>query len=293
MLKRRDFIKWIAGGVATLSSFPALAAIRLKGEGSNAHKEINGTVQKFSESLPLQERYTFESFVVGSSNQFVHAAAMAVSDNPGKTFNPLLITGGVGVGKTHLLHAIGHRVLSRNSKAKVIYVTSKEYINEFANARGHGTLSDFREKYREADVLLIDDIQFTMWSKKVQEELLDTFDSLHESHKQIVFTSNYIPWDPWDIHRLCTRLISKFESGLKVDFIPPDIELRVAIVRSKAAGHSLNLPDDVVLLIAEHYKNNISGIRGAITTISTHSRLTGKGVTLPLAKEVLGIGRFV
>lgn len=100
-------------------------------------------------------------------------------------------------------------------------------------------------------------------------------------------------WDPWDIHRLCTRLISKFESGLKVDFIPPDIELRVAIVRSKAAGHSLNLPDDVVLLIAEHYKNNISGIRGVITTISTHSRLTGKGVTVPLAKEVLGIGRFV
>lgn len=142
MLKRRDFIKWIAGGVASLSCSPALAAIRLKGEGFNAHKEMNGTVQKFSESLPLQERYTFENFVVGSSNQFAHAAATAVSDNPGKTFNPLLICGGVGMGKTHLLHAIGHRVLSRNSKAKVIYVTSKEYINEFVNARRHGTLSD-------------------------------------------------------------------------------------------------------------------------------------------------------
>lgn len=289
MIRRRNFLKGVGGGILTLLCSPALAAFKVKEGDSKVSKKSGNTVLELPEPMHFDEKYTFENFVEGSSNKFVVAACLAVCDKPGEVYNPLFICGGVGMGKTHLLHAIGHRSLSRNSKAKVRYVTSEGFTNEFIHAMRFDGLSKFRTRYRETDVLLMDDIQFIAEKERSQEELLHTLDSLIASRRQVVFTSDY---EPKDFKRVDERLRTRFESGLIASIPPPDIEFRIAIVNCETDRHSFRLPDDVVHLIAEHYKNNIRGIKGAVINISAYSKFTGKDVTVPLAKEVLTLGSF-
>src|SRR3990172_6761943 len=234
----------------------------------------------------FENKYTFQNFVVGPSNQFAMAACSAVSNNPGKTYNPLFIYGGVGLGKTHLLCAIGHHVLSKNSRAKVLYVSSERFTNEVVNAMRFDKASEFKAKYRESDVLLIDDIQFIAGKERTQEEFFHTFNSLFESHKQIVMTSDSFPKD---IQKLDERLRSRFEWGLTVDIQPPDLELRVAILKNKAELNSFKIPNDVAFFIATHFKSNIRELEGALTNVLAFSSLTGQDITMGMVKDVLKI----
>ena len=234
----------------------------------------------------FENKYTFQNFVVGPSNQFAMAACSAVSNNPGKTYNPLFIYGGVGLGKTHLLCAIGHHVLSKNSRAKVLYVSSERFTNEVVNAMRFDKASEFKAKYRESDVLLIDDIQFIAGKERTQEEFFHTFNSLFESHKQIVMTSDSFPKD---IQKLDERLRSRFEWGLIADIQPPELELRVAILKKKAESNSITLPDEVAFFIATFVKSNIRELEGALISVGAFASLTGQEVSIPMARNVLKI----
>lgn len=253
-------------------------------EEETEKKEKPQETQKVSN--PFENKYTFQNFVVGPSNQFATAACSAVSSNPGKTYNPLFIYGGVGLGKTHLLCAIGHHVLSKNSKAKVLYVSSEKFTNEVVNAMRFDKTSDFKAKYRGIDVLLIDDIQFIAGKERTQEEFFHTFNSLFESHKQIVMTSDSFPKD---IQKLDERLRSRFEWGLIADIQPPELELRVAILKKKAESNSLILPDDVAFFIATYVKSNIRELEGALISVGAFSSLTGQDITINMARNVLKI----
>jgi len=234
----------------------------------------------------FDNKYTFESFVAGSSNQFARAASFAVGNNPGKTYNPLFIYGGVGLGKTHLLCAIGHHALSKKSRSKVIYVSSERFTDEFVTAMRFNKADEFKAKYRVADVLLIDDIQFIAGKERTQEEFFHIFNTLFESHKQIVMTSDSFPKD---IQKLDERLRSRFEWGLTVDIQPPDLELRVAILKNKAELNSFNIPNDVAFFIATHFKSNIRELEGALTNVLAFSSLTGQDITMGMVKDVLKI----
>lgn len=234
----------------------------------------------------FENKYTFQNFVVGPSNQFAMAACSAVSNNPGKTYNPLFIYGGVGLGKTHLLCAIGHHVLSKNSRAKVLYVSSERFTNEVVNAMRFDKASEFKAKYRESDVLLIDDIQFIAGKERTQEEFFHTFNSLFESHKQIVMTSDSFPKD---IQKLDERLRSRFEWGLIADIQPPELELRVAILKKKAESNSITLPDEVAFFIATYVKSNIRELEGALISVGAFASLTGQEVSIPMVRNVLKI----
>lgn len=253
-------------------------------EEETEKKEKPQETQKVSNFF--ENKYTFQNFVVGPSNQFAMAACSAVSTNPGKTYNPLFIYGGVGLGKTHLLCAIGHHVLSKNGKAKVLYVSSEKFTNEVVNAMRFDKTSEFKAKYRGIDVLLIDDIQFIAGKERTQEEFFHTFNSLFESHKQIVMTSDSFPKD---IQKLDERLRSRFEWGLIADIQPPELELRVAILKKKAELNSFILPDDVAFFIATHVKSNIRELEGALISVGAFSSLTGQDVTINMARNVLKI----
>lgn len=235
-------------------------------------------------STTLNPRYTFESFVVGNSNRFAHAASLAVAQNPGKTYNPLFLYGGVGLGKTHLMHAIGHFVQSSNQAKKIVYATSEQFTNELINAIRDDKTPEFREKYRNVDVLLIDDIQFLIGKERTQEEFFHTFNTLYEANRQIVISSDR---PPKDIHTLEQRLRSRFEWGLTTDIQPPDFETRVAILRKKADYDNLNLPGEILDYIARNIKSNIRELEGALNRVSAYAFLTHQEVTLDLAKEVL------
>jgi chromosomal replication initiator protein len=248
--------------------------------------EKRDTQVEQKEPNPFSSRYTFQNFVTGSSNQFAVAASIAVSNNPGKTYNPLFIYGGVGLGKTHLLCAIGHQVIANNRKAKVIYVSSEKFTNEVITAIRCNKMSDFKMRYRGIDLLLIDDIQFIAGKEATQEEFFHTFNSLFESHKQIVMTSDSFPKD---IQKLDERLRSRFEWGLIADIQPPELELRVAILKSKAELNSYQLPDDVAFFIANHYKSNIRELEGALTRVVAFSSLTGQDISVGMAMDVLKI----
>jgi chromosomal replication initiator protein len=228
-------------------------------------------------------RYTFDTFVVGN-NEFAHRAALAVAQNPGKSYNPLFLFGGVGLGKTHLLHAIGHQVLTQKPNARVCYVSCEKFTNEFIDAIQNNSLVQFRRKYRHTDVLLIDDVQFLAGKERIQEEFFHTFNALHESHKQIVLTCDR---PAGEIAGLEDRLVSRFVWGLVTDLQPPDIETRLAILQKKAEAMGVELPDPILNFLAQRVRNNIRRLEGALIRIISYSSLTGKPLTQASVENLL------
>src|SRR5436190_2800506 len=229
-------------------------------------------------------RNTFDAFVVGNNNSFAHAAALAVAQAPGKSYNPLFLYGGVGLGKTHLLQAIGQYVVGHKKGARVAYLSSEKFTNEYIDAIQNNQLVRFRKKYRQTDVLLIDDIQFLAGKERIQEEFFHTFNALHESHKQIVLTCDR---PASEIQNLEHRLVSRFEWGLVTDLQPPDIETRVAILRKKEKTMGLELPDEILNFLATRIRANIRRLEGALIRVGSYSALTGKKLTLDLVESLL------
>ena len=232
----------------------------------------------------LNNKYTFDTFVVGSSNQMAQAASLAVAEGHSKTYNPLFLYGGAGLGKTHLLHAIGHRFLEHNPGARVMYLNSETFTNEFINSIRYQRMPTFRNRYRNMDLLLIDDIQFIAGKEGTQEEFFHTFNSIHESHKQIVLTSDKVPRDIPDLEE---RLRSRFEWGLITDIQMPDLETKIAILRKKAELSSIALPYDVAHFVAGSIKSNIRELEGALTRLIAFASLGNREITLDFARETL------
>lgn len=233
----------------------------------------------------LNPKYTFDTFVIGSGNRFAHAASLAVAEAPAKAYNPLFIYGGVGLGKTHLMHAIGHYVLEQNPSAKVVYLSSEKFTNEFINSIRDNKAVEFRNKYRNVDVLLIDDIQFLAGKESTQEEFFHTFNTLHEELKQIIISSDR---PPKEIPTLEDRLRSRFEWGLITDISPPDLETRIAILKKKAKADGLiDIPDEVMNYIANQIDSNIRELEGALIRVVAYSSLVNQDITSDLAAEAL------
>ena len=237
-----------------------------------------------AKDLPFNPKNTFDTFVVGNNNTFAHAASMAVAQSPGKSYNPLFLYGGVGLGKTHLLHAIGHYVSTHKKGAKVTYVSTEKFTNEFIDAIQNNQLVKFRRKYRQTDVFLIDDIQFLSGKERIQEEFFHTFNTLHESRKQIVLTCDR---PASEIQGLEQRLVSRFEWGLVTDLQPPDVETRLAILRKKEKIMGVELPEEVLNFLAQRIRTNIRRLEGALVRVSSFAALTGKRVTIEVAEGLL------
>jgi chromosomal replication initiator protein len=232
----------------------------------------------------LNPRYTFDTFIVGSSNQFAHAACRAVAEAPSRSYNPLFIYGGVGLGKTHLMHAVGHYVLQHDRNLKLTYISSERFMNEMINAVRYDRVLDFRERYRSVDVLLVDDIQFLAGKEGTQTEFFHTFNALYDSQKQIVLSSDC---PPHEIPALEERLRSRFEWGLTADIQSPDLETKVAILKRKAETEAVPLPDNVAMYIAGKIKSNIRELEGSLIRLIAYASLTGQEITLALTQEVL------
>jgi chromosomal replication initiator protein len=227
---------------------------------------------------------TFDTFVVGTNNNFAYAAAKAVAEAPGKSYNPLFLYGGVGLGKTHLLHAIGQHVAAQKKAARVAYLSSEKFTNEYIDGIQNNKLVGFRKKYRQTDVLLIDDIQFLAGKERIQEEFFHTFNALHEAHKQIVLTCDR---PASEIQNLEHRLVSRFEWGLVTDLQPPDVEMRLAILNKKAQLMGVKLPEEIINFLAHRIRTNIRRLEGALIRVASYATLTGKILTLELVEGLL------
>jgi len=250
----------------------------------SATKEIHLPPINRNQHLNINPKYTFDEFVTGSSNQFAYAAAMAVANNPATTYNPLFIYGGVGLGKTHLINAIGNEIQKKNPHVAICYYTSEKFMNELINSLRYNKMDEFRNKFRSMDVLLIDDIQFIAGKERTQEEFFHTFNSLYESHKQIVVTSDKFPKE---IPGLEERLRSRFEWGLIADIQAPDVETKQAILKMKAEQNGIDLPEDVALFLANSVSSNVRELEGYLIRIGAYASLTSTPVSLDMAKDIL------
>jgi chromosomal replication initiator protein len=294
----RVFVDWIEakhgdalGQAASEAGFPALAIrfeppapVSVPGPAADTPREIPVLTGAGARGLVLNPRFTFETFVVGSSNQFAHAAARAVAESPSRSYNPLFLYGGVGLGKTHLMHAIAHEVLTRSPTTKVFYLSAERFLNELINALRFEKMHEFKQRYRELDVLLMDDIQFIAGKDSTQEEFFHTFNALHDAQKQIVVTSDALPKE---IPTLEERLRSRFEWGLIADIQPPDLEMKVAIIRKKASAEKMEIPNDVALFIAGTVKSNVRELEGRLNRVLAFASLTGRPLSVDLARETL------
>src|SRR5215468_3739115 len=264
---------------------PAATAIRHDG-GLSARAGSGPSQSRFDwdGAAQLNPRYTFDAFVIGSGNQFAHAACQAVSERPSKAYNPLFLYGGVGMGKTHLMQAIGHEIKKRLPQAAICYVSSEKFTNEMINSLRYDKMTSFRDKFRNVDVLLVDDIQFLAQKERMQEEFFHTFNALHESMKQIVIASDRPPKELAEIE---DRLRSRFEWGLIADIQPPDLETKVAILQKKAENEQVVLPTDVALFIASNIRSNVRELEGALIRLIAYCSLTGRDLSMLTAQEVL------
>jgi chromosomal replication initiator protein len=271
--------KITAGGNA--QALPAIASTLGKAtraaESSHERTFHNGEIS-------FNPKNTFETFVVGNNNNFAYAAALAVAQAPGKSYNPLFLYGGVGLGKTHLLHAIGQHVVSNKKSARVAYVSSEKFTNEYIDGIQNNQLARFRKKYRQTDVLLIDDIQFLAGKERIQEEFFHTFNALHEAHKQIVLTCDR---PASEIQNLEHRLVSRFEWGLVTDLQPPDIEMRLAILQKKAQLMGVTLPEDILNFLASRIRTNVRRLEGALIRVASYASLTGKKLSIEVVEGLL------
>ncbi len=234
--------------------------------------------------FPFNSRNTFDTFVVGNNNTFAHAAAVAVAQSPGKSYNPLYVYSGVGLGKTHLLHAIGHYVYSHKKNARILYVSSEKFTNEFIDAIQNNQLVKFRRKYRQTDVFLMDDIQFLAGKERIQEEFFHTFNTLHEARKQIVLTCDR---PASELQNLEQRLVSRFEWGLVTDMQPPEVETRVAILRKKEKLLGVQLPEEVITFLAQRIRSNIRRLEGALVRVASYRSLTGAEINVETIENLL------
>ena len=290
--KKYEFLLKIT--IEEITGFQCELDFKLKSDVKEPEKEnrlinvTNNTVSQLAlQNANLNPRYTFDTFVVGSNNKFAHAASLAVAESPGEIYNPLFLYGGVGLGKTHLMHSVAHFILERNPSTKILYTTSEEFTNELIEAIRNGNntaMTKFREKYRNIDVLLIDDIQFIIGKESTQEEFFHTFNALHSAKKQIIISSDK---PPKDMEILEDRIRSRFEWGLLADISSPDYETRVAILRKKEEMDGYNLDDSIIEYIAKNIKSNIRELEGSLNKIIAYANLEKREVTMELAETVL------
>ena len=274
------------GGIETTITFVIFhkpVTRQPESSGSTAATSRQSAGPRAKRGIQLNPKYTFKNFVVGAGNQFAHAACMAVAEQPAKAYNPLFIYGDTGLGKTHLLNAIGNYVAERTD-LRIAYLTTEQFTNEVINSIRYDKMMDLRKRYRHIDMLMIDDIQFLAGKERTQEEFFHTFNALYEAHKQLVLSSDRFPKDMPDIEE---RLRSRFEWGLIADLQPPDVETRIAILRKKSEDEGVTLPEDVIQFLATTMKSNIRELEGSLVRLGAYASLTGQTITLEMAKSVL------
>ena len=285
-------VGWVVGKVSDWVpenlTLPVVSAELELANAASASPTTSTTVTEVSQAPPseppLSSKYTYDSFVVGSCNQFAHAASLAVAEAPGRTYNPLYLYGGVGLGKTHLMHACGHAIKSRNQHLKLCYISSERFMNDLINAIRYDKTLSFREKYRSVDVLLIDDVQFMAGKERTQEEFFHTFNALYDQQKQIVISSDC---PPREIPTLEERLHSRFEWGLIADIEPPDLETKIAIVKRKGDQMGVAIADDVAMFIASRVKSNIRELEGSLVRLIAIASLRGEPISKSLAQDAI------